>query len=106
MKIYRVPTPEEASVKNYRELYDRFKNIKLKSEKLFFMPNDPKVDLSKIEYPVFEFSVPELKEKLIEEYENFHKDLLAIIEARDGYSDLHLELFYSRLITKIKNQLL
>lgn len=68
-KIKRLPTLEEAKVNSYRELFNHVKNLPGKDSVLQLVPPHVMVNPEATNYPVFEFTLDEVKDAYLAELE-------------------------------------
>ena len=68
-KIKRLPTLEEAKVNSYKELFNHVKNLPGKDSVLQLVPPHVMVNPEATNYPVFEFTLDEVKDAYLEEME-------------------------------------
>ena len=68
-KIKRLPTLEEAKVNSYRELFNNVKNLPAKDSVFQIVPPHVTVNPEATNYPVFEFTLDEVKDAYLEEME-------------------------------------
>ena len=68
-KIKRLPSLEEAKVNSYRELFNRVKNLPGKDSVIQVVPPHVMVNPEATNYPVFEFTLDEVKDAYLEEME-------------------------------------
>lgn len=69
-KIKRLPTLEEAKVNSYRELFNHVKNLPGKDSVLQIVPPHVVVNPDATNYPVFEFTLDEVKDAYLLELED------------------------------------
>ena len=68
-KIKRLPTLEEARVKSYRELFYQVKNLQSVDSVFQLAPPQVMLNPEAMNYPVFEFTLDEVKDAYLEEME-------------------------------------
>ena len=69
-KIKRLPTLEEARVKSYRELFYQVKNLQSVDSVFQLAPPQVMLNPEAMNYPVFEFTLDEVKDAYLSELEN------------------------------------
>ena len=81
-KIKRLPTLEEARVKSYRELFNSVKNLPGKDSVLQVVPPHVMVNPETMNYPVFEFTLDEVKDAYLSELEGKLEEVRTAVAAK------------------------